>query len=181
MPNHVHLVLVPRDADGLRAALGETHRRYTRQVNEREGWRGYLWQGRFASCRWTRHLLAAVRYVELNPVRAGLTERAIDWPWSSVRAHVEGRADPLLTPEPLRFRLGAGLEHFFDVDVQEEGQRTLRSASSARAAFGRGSVDQGIGGGHRTQARAAVHRTPANIAVQNSGVGNVGVNRLTSE
>ena len=49
MPNHVHLILVPRDPDGLRAALGEAHRRYTRHVNLREGWRGYLWQGRFAS------------------------------------------------------------------------------------------------------------------------------------
>src|SRR5665213_1418910 len=43
MPNHVHLILVPRDEDGLRAALGETHRRYSREVNFREGWRGYLW------------------------------------------------------------------------------------------------------------------------------------------
>ncbi len=49
MPNHVHLILVPRDAAGLRAALGEAHRRYTRRVNFREGWRGHLWQGRFAS------------------------------------------------------------------------------------------------------------------------------------
>ncbi len=49
MENHVHLVLVPRDADGLRAALSEAHRRYTRHVNFREGWRGYLFQGRFAS------------------------------------------------------------------------------------------------------------------------------------
>jgi len=49
MPNHVHLVLVPSTEDGLRAALGETHRRYTRRVNFREGWRGHLWQERFAS------------------------------------------------------------------------------------------------------------------------------------
>ena len=49
MPNHVHLILVPSSADGLRAALAEAHRRYTRRVNFREGWRGYLWQGRFAS------------------------------------------------------------------------------------------------------------------------------------
>ena len=60
MPNHVHLILVPPDEDGLRAALGEAHRRYTRRVNFREGWRGYLWQGRFASFAMDeRHLLAA--------------------------------------------------------------------------------------------------------------------------
>ena len=64
MPNHVHLILVPSDADGLRAALGEAHRRYTRQVNLREGWRGYLWQGRFASFPMDEsHLLACARYV----------------------------------------------------------------------------------------------------------------------
>ena len=73
MPNHVHLVLVPPDAGSLASALGEAHRRYTRHVNLRERWRGYLWQGRFASCAMDEaHLLAAVRYVELNPVRARL-------------------------------------------------------------------------------------------------------------
>ena len=49
MPNHVHLIAVPQSADGLRRAVGEAHRRYTRSVNFREGWRGHLWQGRFAS------------------------------------------------------------------------------------------------------------------------------------
>jgi len=83
MPNHVHLILVPSDADGLRAALGEVHRRYTRQVNLREGWRGYLWQGRFASFPMDEsYLLACARYVELNPVRAKLVRRAADWRWS---------------------------------------------------------------------------------------------------
>jgi putative transposase len=70
MPNHVHLVLVPAASDGLRKALGEAHRRYTRTVNRRQGWTGHLWQGRFASCALDPpHLLAAVRYVELNPAR----------------------------------------------------------------------------------------------------------------
>jgi putative transposase len=102
MPNHVHLILVPRDADGLRAALGETHRRYTRHVNAREGWRGYLWQGRFASFPMDeRHLLACARYVELNPVRARLVRRARDWRWSSARAHHAGTDDALASVRPL--------------------------------------------------------------------------------
>ncbi len=71
MPNHVHLILVPPDEDGLRQALGEAHRRYTRRINAREGWRGHLWQERFHSFPMDRTwLLAAARYVELNPVRA---------------------------------------------------------------------------------------------------------------
>jgi putative transposase len=102
MPNHVHLILVPGDAGGLRAALGEAHRRYTRQVNFREGWRGYLWQGRFASVAMDEpYLLAAARYVELNPVRARLAERAGDWRWSSARAHLDGRDDALVRVAPL--------------------------------------------------------------------------------
>ena len=64
MPNHVHLILVPETAVGLTDCLRETHRRYTRHVNLRERWRGYLWQGRFASCVLDQtHLLAATRYV----------------------------------------------------------------------------------------------------------------------
>src|ERR1051325_9749942 len=102
MPNHVHLILVPSDQDGLRAALGETHRRYTRHVNLREGWRGYLWQGRFASFPMDEaHLLAGARYVELNPVRARLVRRARDWRWSSARAHLTGRDDGLAVVRPL--------------------------------------------------------------------------------
>jgi putative transposase len=99
MDNHVHLVLVPKNEDGLRATLGEAHRRYTRHVNFREGWRGHLFQGRFASYPMDdAHLMAAVRYVELNPVAAGMAARAEDWRWSSARSHIAGmRAadDPL--------------------------------------------------------------------------------------
>ena len=73
MPNHVHLIAVPKSEDGLRRAIGKAHRRYTRRVNFREQWRGHLWQGRFASFVLDEpYLLAAARYVELNPVRAGL-------------------------------------------------------------------------------------------------------------
>jgi putative transposase len=99
MDNHVHLILVPQQTDGLRAALGEAHRRYSRQINFREGWRGFLFQGRFASYPMDdAHLLAAVRYVEHNPVAAGMVGRAEDWPWSSARSHLAGRrakGDPL--------------------------------------------------------------------------------------
>ena len=97
MPNHVHLVVVPRTADSLRAGLAEAHRRYTRRVNLREGWRGHLWQERFASfVLGAPHLWAAVRYVERNPVRAGLVKRPEAWRWSSARAHLGLAADDLL-------------------------------------------------------------------------------------
>ena len=88
MPNHVHLILVPSAADSLRRAVAEVHRRYTRMVNFRERWRGCLWQGRFASFVMSeKHLMGAVRYVERNPVKADLVERAEQWAWSSAAAH----------------------------------------------------------------------------------------------
>lgn len=107
MPNHVHLIVVPPDGEALRRAVGEAHRRYTRRVNFREGWKGHLWQGRFASFPMDeRHLLAAARYVELNPVRARLCASPHDWPWSSARAHRDGRDDGLAVVAPLLGEVG---------------------------------------------------------------------------
>ena len=102
MPNHVHLIACPTDEAGLSKAIGEAHRRYTRKINFREGWRGYLWQGRFASFPMDEsYLLAAARYVELNPVRAGMVSHAGGFPWSSARAHLRGRDDALVQVRPL--------------------------------------------------------------------------------
>src|SRR5688500_1488219 len=96
MPNHVHLILVPPTPESLRAALAEAHRRYSRRINIAHGWTGYLWQGRFSSYPMDGpHLATAIRYVELNPVRAGLAARAEDWRWSSARAHISGKPDGL--------------------------------------------------------------------------------------
>ena len=76
MPNHVHLIAVPQSPGGLRLVIGEVHRRYTRMVNFREGWRGHLWQGRFASFVLDEpYVLTAARYVELNPVPRGAGQR----------------------------------------------------------------------------------------------------------
>lgn len=96
MPNHVHLILTPPRAEALRRALGDAHRRYSRRINFAHGWTGFLFQGRFASFPMAEaHLMVAMRYVELNPVRARLAKRAEQWPWSSARAHVEGKEDGL--------------------------------------------------------------------------------------
>ena len=96
MPNHVHLMLLPPCETALRQALAETHRNYSRMINFREKWRGYLWQGRFASCPMDQaHTMAAARYIELNPVRAQLVKNPRDWPWSSAAAHLSGADDGL--------------------------------------------------------------------------------------
>ena len=102
MPNHIHLIAVPQSADGLRRAIGEAHRRYTRRVNFREGWVGHLWQGRFASFVMDEeYLVAAARYIERNPVRAGLVRWAGAYRWSSAAAHLKGKDDSLVQVKPL--------------------------------------------------------------------------------
>jgi putative transposase len=107
MPNHVHLILVPERADGLRAALSRTHKRYADRINQRHDWSGHLWQGRFAAVAMDdAHLLAAAKYVELNPVRAGLVGQAEDWHWSSARAHLAGGRDDLVQASPLLEEVG---------------------------------------------------------------------------
>ncbi len=106
MPNHVHLVAVPRAEDSLSKAIGNAHRQYTRVINTREGWSGYLWQGRFASCAMDElHTMRAVRYVEFNPVRGGLTQSPFDWRYSSARPHLCGRDDALVRVGPMRNRV----------------------------------------------------------------------------
>jgi putative transposase len=107
MPNHTHLIAVPASEQALRRAIGEAHRRYTRRINFREKWRGYLWQGRFASFVMDEpYLLAAARYVELNPLRARLVDSPVEWPWSSARAHLSGRDDCLAKVAPLLAMVG---------------------------------------------------------------------------
>jgi putative transposase len=103
MPNHVHLIVTPADADGLRATFAEAHRRYARAINARFRWTGHLFQGRFRAVVMDEpHLLAAVRYIALNPVVAGLVSRAEDWPCSSTRTQLTGEDDELATVAPLR-------------------------------------------------------------------------------
>jgi putative transposase len=96
MPNHSHMIAVPSTPDALRRAIGEAHQAYTSEINHREGWQGHLWQGRFFSFVMDEaHTWTAARYIELNPVSAGLVTHAEDYLWSSARAHVRGVSDAL--------------------------------------------------------------------------------------
>ena len=136
MPNHVHLVAVPEHEQSLARGIGEAHRRYTRHINFRYGWKGYLWQGRFASFPMDEdYLLAAVRYIELNPVRAGLVDRPWDYRWSSARAHLSGRDNELVKAKPMLERvsdwrelLASGDQKMFD-DIRKH-ERTGRPLGS---------------------------------------------------
>lgn len=106
MPNHVHFVMVPKTENGLRTAIGEAHRRYTRTINSRKNWRGHLWQERFHSFAMDEsYLLATVRYIELNPVAADLCAKPEHWPWSSASAHLSGIDNILVRSEPMLDRV----------------------------------------------------------------------------
>ena len=126
-PNHVHLVAVPQEEKGLARMLGITHHRYARRVNVAHGWRGHLWQERFHSFVMDEtHLLAAVRYIELNPVRAGLCHAVDDWRWSSVHAHFCGKSDGIVTTEPMREMI-TDWRRYLSFDNAPELTETLRS------------------------------------------------------
>ena len=105
MPNHVHLILMPADQDGLRHALARVHRAYAGIIQARRRRSGHFWQGRFGAVAMDEdYLAAALRYVALNPVRARLVGRAQDWRWSSTRAHLRGRDDGLTALQPIKDR-----------------------------------------------------------------------------
>ena len=127
MPDHVHMIAVPAQKNSLARAIGEAHRRYTRMIHFREGWRGYLWQGRFASFPMdTEHLRAAARYVELNPVRAKLVRAPWRWRWSSAAAHLSGEDDVLVKTGPLLQRAGCTWRDFLAAGLSETDAELLR-------------------------------------------------------
>ena len=133
MPNHVHLVMVPSTEDGLRATLGEAHRRFTRHINLREGWRGHLWQERFHSFLMDEHyLLAVVRYVERNPVAAKLCVHPEDWKWSSAFAHIMGEDDALVQVRPMLDRVDRWSDYLSDTAHRDESELIELHARTGR-------------------------------------------------
>jgi putative transposase len=102
MDNHVHFILVPFLEASLRNCLAEVHKRYAQVINKRQSWKGHLWQERFISYPMDEaYRFRAIRYVELNPVRAGIVLDPFSYRWSSARAHRLGEEDPLLARNPL--------------------------------------------------------------------------------
>jgi putative transposase len=107
MDNHVHLILVPPAEDSLRAMLAAAHTAYSQRINSLQGASGHLFQGRYASYPMDEaHLYVAARYVENNPVKAGLVRHAEDWPWSSALAHVSQQGDGLTDIAALGSHIG---------------------------------------------------------------------------
>jgi putative transposase len=137
MPNHVHLIVVPADEDGLRRTFADAHRRYTGYINARQRWTGHLWQGRFGAVAMDEaHLAHAMRYVSLNPVRALLAERAEDWRWSSVGAHLAGKDDELVRVRPALDRYGSFADFLGSPDDYGDAWRALRRSETTGRPIG---------------------------------------------
>ncbi len=142
MSNHVHLIVVPQTLEGLRP-IGEAHRCYTRYINFKHDWRGYLWQGRFASYPMDEaYLYEALRYVELNPVRAGMCEQPDHYAWSSARQRIgKGLGDLHVKPsafeiEDWRAYWSEGLEKDKMREIFEANETAMKPLINAFSAVG---------------------------------------------
>jgi len=132
MTNHLHLVMTPSTAEGLQRVLKPLHMRYSQRVNRARGWQGHLWQGRFFSSPLDdAYLWAAIRYVERNPVRAGMVVKAEEYRWSSAAAHCGLRSDKVLT-QPSLAKVRESIEDWsvwLSAGDDEESLRILRRNS----------------------------------------------------
>ncbi len=137
MPNHVHLIAVPSDKDGLRKTFADAHRRYTGYINARLRTTGHLWQGRFGSVVMDEaHLFYAVRYVSLNPVRAKLVQQAQHWRWSSVAAHLSSKDNQLIKVAPVLERYGDFAALLGQGTEDEAGFKSLRQSETTGRPLG---------------------------------------------
>jgi putative transposase len=135
MSNHVHLVVIPRRPESLPLALKHTHARYAAYFNARHASSGHVWQGRYYSCPLDPpHLWAALRYTELNPVRARMVEDPAAYHWSSATAHCGGAPDPLLDMQPFTdiWQPAQWREYLGQTGVQEEAEAIRKNTHTGR-------------------------------------------------
>jgi putative transposase len=132
MSNHVHLVAVPQSKDALARSLKQTHGRFASYWNAANRSSGHVWQGRYYSCPLDdTHLWEALRYTELNPVRAFLVTSAKDWPWSSAAAHCgTGPIGPWLSFDAWKRRWSCGdWRAYLQATQPESSRRAIRDST----------------------------------------------------
>ena len=138
MTNHVHLLVTPGDAASLGLTLQSLNRRYVCYINDREGRSGTLWEGRrrAAPIDSEAYLMTCLRYIELNPVRAGLVSDPAQYAWSSHRHHALGYADNLIKTHTVYLALGRSPRerqhayvNLFRSVLSEAALKSIRSAT----------------------------------------------------
>ena len=131
MDNHVHFIVVPNNADSLAKTFNQVHMRYSQYHNEKIGKRGHLWQGRFYSCPLDGvHLYADVRYIERNPVRAGIAEKSEDYIWSSAASHVKKIDNPILSKDLPLIKSIEDWAKYLDITEEEGMLKRIRGCTS---------------------------------------------------
>ena len=143
MENHVHILVVPGEEMALARAMGGTNLVYTQHVNRKYGRSGRLWQNRFFSSvvEEEAYLWAVMRYMERNPVRAGLVKKVEEYPWSSARAHVLGVGDEVLSREGwVKESEIRSYREFLRGDEEEINGAIRRATSSGRPLGGEGFI-----------------------------------------
>jgi putative transposase len=145
MTNHVHILITPATPAGISNVMQSVGRRYVRYFNSAQQRTGTLWEGRYRATPIDsdRYLLTCYRYVELNPVRAGLVKEPGDYRWSSFRANAFGEPDPLVSPHKLYLALGGDAEsrraayrRLFITTLDENTLSQIREASNKSWALG---------------------------------------------
>lgn len=145
MTNHVHLLLTPAHENSAALLMKHLGQRYVQQINRRYGRSGTLWEGRFRSCltQSERYVLACYRYIELNPVRAGMVGRPDEYRWTSYHANALGRADPLIAPHDEYLCLGReeasrreAYRALFKAHLTSDAVTTIRQATNGNLALG---------------------------------------------
>jgi len=145
MTNHVHLLLSADRGDSVGALMKGLGQRYVQHFNRTYSRSGTLWEGRFRSCliQAQDYLLACLRYIELNPVRAGMVKHPAEYRWSSYRANAQGQNDALLTPHEAYLALGvtepmrqAAYRELFHSELEPALVEQIRTASNGNFALG---------------------------------------------
>ncbi len=130
MPNHIHMVAVPGRQESLARLFNTVHMLYAQYFNRKRDATGHLWQGRFFSCVLDeRHLYAAVRYVEMNPVRCGIVPVPQDYPWSSAKAHVTGVHDPVMSARCFLTETIGDWARYLGTDSDQEAMESVIKAT----------------------------------------------------
>ena len=139
MTNHVHLLLTPQAADACTGLMRDLGQRYVQYFNRRQERTGTLWEGRFRSCiaESALYVLGCYRYIELNPVRAGMVDHPTGYLWSSYAVNSGARSDPLITPHPEYVALAAEKENrcavyraLFEQRLEPGLQKAIREATN---------------------------------------------------
>ncbi|UCH39249.1 MAG: transposase [Gammaproteobacteria bacterium] len=145
MTNHVHLLATPARAESLGAMMKRLGQRYVQYVNRTYKRSGTLWEGRYKSCLVSdeAYVLGCYRYIELNPVRAGLIRHPAEYRWSSYRANSQGENNSIITPHELYLALDGHPEHriaayreLFRQQLKPELVEEIRQATNGNFVIG---------------------------------------------